>query len=132
MTRLNLNIKLVDEYLGGPRYRTAVWLSDSAWSAVRDFERADQLGARFVAKLKHCAIAGFRNHYGGFVRKEPAGAFALGDESSLFRLYGFYFGANEFIGIDAFTKRTTRLSGAERSRIVTVAYIRDNELWKKR
>lgn len=140
MTRINLKVKihLVDNPFPEIDCRTEVWFSERAAAELAKFGNKNDVGVKFLKKVKHYAQAGFATFEGkkGYpIRHEWDGVRRIAYSSTLYRLIGFYdddAGKNCFIVIDAFLKRTTRLSPSERKRIDEVGRVRRVGAWKKR
>jgi hypothetical protein len=126
----------VDKLFVGRQYRTEVWAADRVIDELVGFARVNDEGKQFSLKLKYYAESGFAafEKKKGPIRHMWNGVYRVGLKSSLFRVYGFYDGNGKraFIAIDTLSKRTTRLSSAERGHINEVARVKRDKLWKKR
>jgi hypothetical protein len=136
LTNINskVNIEVVDQLFVGRKFSTCVWISKRAGKSLAKFVKVAD-GKRLLLKLRHYSTEGFAGfeYSKGPIRHEGSGVFRIGDPASLIRLIGFYIGArkDEFVIMDSFKKRGTRLSSSDRARVKEVARIKKHKLWKK-
>jgi len=130
-----VKIHVVDPLFVGCEFLTNVWISSKAAKELRKFVTKGP-GKAFLGKLDHYARAGFGRFefQGGPIRHEWSGVWRVAHSASLFRLIGFYGGADrgEFIVVDAFKKKGQKLTSAQRDRIDIVADIMRRKNWRKR
>jgi hypothetical protein len=126
----------VEELFPGVLCQTRVWTSAVVRNGIAEFCQANRRhGEQLLRSLRQYAVNGFALYEGDDrpIRHEGQHVYRIGRRISKFRIYGFYEDGTRrtFIAIDAFTKRGTKLSAAERGRVDTVARVRDNGLWRK-
>ncbi len=120
------------------QFITRLWLSKKALAEAEKFSGSHDSPEpeRFWKKIKHFLKIGLSLAERGtppIVKYEWRGVYRFGLFGSLFRLVGFYEddSKHDFIVIDAFNKRGTKLSNAQIARINAVADIKDRGDWKK-
>src|SRR4051812_6669723 len=110
----------VEELFAGVLCQTRFWISDAATKAIDDYlSTRPQEAGKLAAKLKYYAQAGFLRFEGegNPIKHEWDGVYRIAWEG-LFRIVGFYEDdrKKDFIAIDAFLKKKTKLSAKERDR----------------
>lgn len=135
MTKLHLEVKIVDGLFTGDKFKTEVWLAEKAAKALGKFTRRGNGGTKFNKKLKEYATKGFAafETENGPIRHERDGVWRVAHAPSRFRLIGFYETNDKasFVAIDAFTKPGQSLSVPQQERITEVARVKRGRLWKK-
>jgi hypothetical protein len=116
--------------------KTQLWASAAVRAAIADHHKSTQPTGRLLMLLKRYTQNGFRCYEGGKgcpIKYEWDGVYRIGP-GDLFRIIGFYENGSRsvFVAIDAFTKRGTELSAAERRRIEAVAKVLSDGTWRKK
>ncbi len=127
----------VDPLYVGPTYVTNVWISERAVKNLKKLSASPDVG-KLLDKVAYWAESGFAKWEGSPGSGRPIvhewdGVFRLGYRS-LHRILGFYENNDKrlFVAIDAFLKKSQKLSSAERGYINEVAKIKKLDLWERR